>query len=215
MGATRLDAKKHANRFWIVTKSTRFWSGWWLAMKTGSFTTTWSANGRGRKAVRLPRRWPSLDWRPGRFFWVFGAIGRESSTMSCSPMAKRSIRTCTANNWTAWMQHSSRRGHLWSTDAELSSIRTTQAHTHLWWCARSAGSSDGRFFCIHHIVRMSHQVITYYFCPWRTSLVAWKLATRESCENWLSEFFDNREASFYKLASRWELVIEQNDAYLT
>ena len=47
-----------------------------------------------------------------------------------------------------------------------------------------------------------------------------KLATRESCENWLSEFFDNREASFYKrgimkLASRWELVIEQNGAYLT
>ena len=25
-----------------------------------------------------------------------------------------------------------------------------------------------------------------------------KLATRESCENWLSDFFDNREASFYK-----------------
>ena len=41
-----------------------------------------------------------------------------------------------------------------------------------------------------------------------------KLVTRESCENWLSEFFDKREASFYKrgimkLASRWELLIEQ------
>ena len=47
-----------------------------------------------------------------------------------------------------------------------------------------------------------------------------KLATRESCENWLSEFFDNREASFYKrgirkLPSRWVLVFEQNGAYLT
>ena len=47
-----------------------------------------------------------------------------------------------------------------------------------------------------------------------------KLATRESCENWLSEFFDNREASLYKrgvmlVASRWQLVIEQNGAYLT
>jgi len=47
-----------------------------------------------------------------------------------------------------------------------------------------------------------------------------KLATRESCENWLSEFFANREASFYKrgimkLSSRWERVIEQNGAYLT
>ena len=47
-----------------------------------------------------------------------------------------------------------------------------------------------------------------------------KLATRESCEDWLAEFFDNREASFdkrgiMKLASRWEHVIEQNGAYLT
>ena len=47
-----------------------------------------------------------------------------------------------------------------------------------------------------------------------------KLATRESRENWLPEFFDNRGASFYKrgimkMASRWELVIEQNGAYLT
>ena len=41
---------------------------------------------------------------------------------------------------------------------------------------------------------------------------------RESCENWLSEFFDNGEASFYKrgimkLASRWELVIELKSHY--
>ena len=43
---------------------------------------------------------------------------------------------------------------------------------------------------------------------------------RESCENWLSEFFDNGEASFYKrdimkLTFRWKLVIDQNGAYLT
>ena len=47
-----------------------------------------------------------------------------------------------------------------------------------------------------------------------------KLETRECCENWLSEFFNNREVSFYKrglmkLASCWELVIEQTGAYLT
>jgi len=40
-----------------------------------------------------------------------------------------------------------------------------------------------------------------------------KLSTRESCENWLSEFFANREATFYKkgfmkLVSRWDRVIE-------
>ena len=83
MVATRLDAKtifarmdaceSLLNRNKIDSFLKR-----WLAMKNGSLTTTWSANGRGRKAVRLPRR-----WRPGRFFCVFGGIGRESSTMSC------------------------------------------------------------------------------------------------------------------------------------
>ncbi|CAD6999607.1 unnamed protein product [Ceratitis capitata] len=38
-----------------------------------------------------------------------------------------------------------------------------------------------------------------------------KLASREACENWLSEFFANRDAAFYergimKLASRWQQV---------
>jgi len=47
-----------------------------------------------------------------------------------------------------------------------------------------------------------------------------KLATRKSCENWLSELFANREASFYKrgimkFVSRRERIIEQNGAYLT
>ena len=60
----------------------------------------------------------------------------------------------------------------------------------------------------------------HLFLSMANELGSRKLATRESCENWLSEFFDNREASFYKrgimkLASRWELVIEQNGAYLT
>jgi len=108
----------------------------------------------------------SLDWRPGKFFCAFGGIGSESSTMSCSPMAKRLIRTCTANIWTDWRQHSCRRGHLWSTEDELSSIRTTPGHTHLWSRARSSGSSDGRF-------RITHQVIITCFCPWRTRLVVW------------------------------------------
>ena len=60
----------------------------------------------------------------------------------------------------------------------------------------------------------------HVFLSMANELGSRKLATRESCENWLSEFFDNREASFYKrcimkLASRWELAIEQNGAYLT
>ena len=60
----------------------------------------------------------------------------------------------------------------------------------------------------------------HLFLSMANELGSRKLATRESCENWLSEFFDNREASFYKrgimkLASRWELVIEESGAYLT
>ena len=42
----------------------------------------------------------------------------------------------------------------------------------------------------------------------------------QNCENWLSEFFGNRDAVFYergimKLASRWQQVYERNGAYLT
>ena len=60
----------------------------------------------------------------------------------------------------------------------------------------------------------------HLFLSMANELGSRKLATRESYENWLFEVFDNREASFYKrgimkLASRWELVIEQNGAYLT
>jgi len=60
-----------------------------------------------------------------------------------------------------------------STDAKLFSIRTTSGHTHLWKRARRSGNSDGSFFCIHRRVRISHQVITTCFCPWRTRLVVW------------------------------------------
>ena len=54
----------------------------------------------------------------------------------------------------------------------------------------------------------------HLFLSMANELGSRKLATREYCENWLSEFFDNREASFYKsgimkLASRWELHTHQ------
>ena len=47
-----------------------------------------------------------------------------------------------------------------------------------------------------------------------------KLTLREACENQLSQFFANRDKSFYekgimKLPSKWQQVIEQNGAYLT
>jgi len=59
----------------------------------------------------------------------------------------------------------------------------------------------------------------HLFLYMANALGSLKLATRESCENWLSEFFANRVSSFFKrgimkLASRWERIIEQN-AYLS
>jgi len=47
-----------------------------------------------------------------------------------------------------------------------------------------------------------------------------KFASREACENRLSQFFANRDEGFYergimKLPSKWQQVIEQNGAYLT
>jgi len=58
------------------------------------------------------------------------------------------------------------------------------------------------------------------FLSMAIALGSLKLATRKSCENWLSELFANREASFYKrgimkFVSRRERIIEQNGAYLT
>ena len=52
----------------------------------------------------------------------------------------------------------------------------------------------------------------HLFLSMANELGSRKLATRESCEIWLSKFFDNREASFYKsgimkLASRWEIAL--------
>ena len=47
-----------------------------------------------------------------------------------------------------------------------------------------------------------------------------KFASREACENRLSQFFANRDEGFYErgimeLSSKWQQVIEQNGAYLT
>jgi len=48
----------------------------------------------------------------------------------------------------------------------------------------------------------------HLFLSMANALGSLKLATREFCENWLTENFANRKASFYKvgimkLASRW------------
>uniref|UniRef100_A0A0K2UG07 Histonelysine Nmethyltransferase SETMARlike [Ceratitis capitata] n=1 Tax=Lepeophtheirus salmonis TaxID=72036 RepID=A0A0K2UG07_LEPSM len=59
----------------------------------------------------------------------------------------------------------------------------------------------------------------HLFLPMANALGGTNLASIEACENWLSQFFSNRDKDFYekgimKLDSRWQQVIEQNGAYL-
>ena len=60
----------------------------------------------------------------------------------------------------------------------------------------------------------------HLFLSMANDLAGEKLTSREACENRLSQFFANRDKSFYergimKLPSKWQQVIEQNGAYLT
>ena len=152
---------------------------------------------------------------------MFGGIGRESSTMSCSPMAKRSIRTCTDCQQLdrlnpALMQ---KRPSLINRGRIVFHQDNARPHTSL--VMRQKLRDLGWEVLLHPPYSPDLAPSDYHlFLFMANKLGSRKLATRESCENWLAEFFDNTEASFYKrgimkLASRWELVIEQNGAYLT
>lgn len=60
----------------------------------------------------------------------------------------------------------------------------------------------------------------HLFLSMANALGGVKLASRKACENWLSEFFANRDKGFFergimKLPSKWQQIIEQNGAYLT
>ena len=214
---TFLPVWMHANRFWIATKSTRFWSGWWLAMKNGSLTTTWSANGRDRKAVRLPVK-PGLtarkvllcvwwDWQ-GIIHYELLPYGQTlNSDMYCQQLDRLNA---------ALMQ---KRPSLINRGRIVFHQDNARPHTSL--VTRQKLREIGWEVLLHPPYSPDLAPSDYHlFLSMANELGSRKLATRESCENWLSEFFDNREASFYKrgimkLASRWELVIEQNGAYLT
>lgn len=60
----------------------------------------------------------------------------------------------------------------------------------------------------------------HLFRSMQNALVNNKLVSRETCENWLEEFFSNRDAGFYErgimvLPSKWQQIIDQNGEYLT
>lgn len=66
----------------------------WITYDNVKRKRSWSNRGEPAQTVAKP----GLTAR--KFCCVFGGIGRESSTMSCSPTAKLLSRTCTVNNWT-------------------------------------------------------------------------------------------------------------------
>jgi len=60
----------------------------------------------------------------------------------------------------------------------------------------------------------------HLFLSMANNFASEKFASREACENRLSQFFANRDEGFYErgimeLPSKWQQVIEQNGAYLT
>ncbi|GFX08933.1 mariner Mos1 transposase [Trichonephila clavipes] len=60
----------------------------------------------------------------------------------------------------------------------------------------------------------------YLFLALQSFLSDEKLGSREDCENQLLEFFANKDQDFYergimKLPLKWQLIIQQNGAYLT
>ena len=87
--------------------------------------------------VKWHRRLQSLDWRPVRWYWLYGGIERELSTMKFWNLVKRSIRYFTVNNWPDYRKQFKRIARNWSIEKALCSITTTPGHTHFWWLAKS------------------------------------------------------------------------------
>ena len=112
-------------------------------------------------------------------------------------------------------------GHLRQREAQRSWSKSGEARPHTSLVTRQKLRELGWEVLLHPPYSPDLAPGDYHiFLSMANELSSRKLATTQSCENWLSEFFDNREASFYKrgimkLASRWELVIERNGAYLT
>ena len=171
MGATRLDLKKHFCLYGCMR----------IASESQQNRPVFEADGdwrwkmghlrqREAQTVVVEKRWGCPD---GGQAWI---DGQEGSSVCLVGLAGNHPL------WATPLWPNAQFGPVLPTtgplkcsthaeEAELSYIRTMPCHTHLWWRAKNSGSSDGKFFCIHRIVRNSHQVITTYFCPWRTSLV--------------------------------------------
>jgi len=130
-------------------------------------------------------------------------------------MAKRSIRTCTCQ------QLDRLRASLLQINRGRIVFHQDNARSHTSLVTRQKLRELGWEFLLHPLYSPDLAPSDYHlFLFMANALGSLKLATRESCENWLSEFLANREASLYKrvimkLAPRCDRIIKQNGAYLT
>lgn len=88
--------------------------------------------------------------------------------LSCFQGTKRLIRMFAVNNWTNWMQQTTRNGQNWLIVNVSYYIITTPDHTYLWWLRKNWESLAGKFWCIHYIVLILHHQTTIYFDLFRT-----------------------------------------------
>lgn len=133
---------------------------------------------RSRRVMSRPNRFPSQVWRSGRFCCVFHGIGRQSSNISCLPMAKLLIRTCTLSSWIVWRKQSHRSALLWPTGRELCFIRTTiltrQKNRKFGWEVLMYPSYSSRLTPGDY-----YQPLSMVY-----DIVGEESASREACENW-------------------------------
>ncbi|XP_076166238.1 histone-lysine N-methyltransferase SETMAR-like [Ptiloglossa arizonensis] len=139
-----------------------------------------------------------VTYENNRFYCVFGGIGSEFSTISCSHRTNHSTRTYTVR---CYVPSSNARPHT--------SLTTRQKLRELEWQV------------ISHPPYSPDLAPSYYhlFKHLSNFLGGKRLGSREACENELVKFFTDRDEDFFnrgitKLPTKWTKVIEQNGAYL-
>ena len=158
---------------------------------------------------------------------AFNGTGKEKFVIYCFDIFKYWSWISTVNKWIVSSEHLARNGQNWPTRGIKCSIKVKAGCLS---CPLSPQSSKvtkqipwvfGYEVLLHPPNSLDLAPSDYHlFLSMANDLAGEKLTSREACENRLSQFFANRDKSFYergimKLPSKWQQVIEQNGAYLT
>ena len=137
-------------------------------MKNGLFTKNdsrkwpWSKHNKATQTTskaEIHQKKIKLSVRKGGRVWYI---------LSCFQGIKRLTRMSTVNNWTNWIQLSTRSDQNWSIVKVSYFIRTTLDRIHLWSFAKNWESLVANYWCIHHIALTLHRQTTICFCLCRT-----------------------------------------------